>query len=112
MKILLIYPSRLNDSGQVIQYKKAFTPPLALGIISGLTPKHHDLKVINDLVEPIDFDTPVDLVGITALTSQADRAYQIATRFREKGVKTVLGGVHPSLMPTEAGKYADTVVIG
>jgi radical SAM superfamily enzyme YgiQ (UPF0313 family) len=112
MKILLIYPSRLDDSGRVIKYKKAFTPPLSLGIISGLTPKKHDVIVVNDLVEAVNFNTCVDMVGITALTSQADRAYQIATRFRERGVKTVIGGVHPSLMPEEAGQFADAVAVG
>lgn len=112
MKILLIYPSRLDDAGRVIKYRKAFTPPLSLGIISGLTPESHDLKVVNDLVEPIDFNSPVDLVGITALTSQADRAYEISSRFREKGVKTVIGGVHPSLMTEEASQHADAVVLG
>jgi radical SAM superfamily enzyme YgiQ (UPF0313 family) len=112
MKILLIYPSRLDDSDRVIKYRKAFTPPLSLGILSGLTPERHDVRIINDLVEPVDFDAPVDLVGITALTSQADRAYQICAGFREKGVKTVIGGVHPSLMPEEAIQHADTVVIG
>ena len=112
MKILLIYPSRLDDYGRVIKYKKAFTPPLSLGIISRLTPDYHEVVVVNDLVEPIDFNVSVDLVGITALTSQADRAYQIATRFREKGVKTIVGGVHPSLMPEEAAKFFDAVVVG
>lgn len=112
MKILLIYPSRLDDAGLVVKYKKAFTPPLSLGIISGLTPRRHQLTVVNDLVEPIDFRASVDLVGITALTAQAERAYQIASRFRQNGIKTILGGVHPSLMPEEAAQYADAVVVG
>ena len=112
MKILLIYPSRLDDTGRAIKYRKAFMPPLALGIIAGLTPDKHELKAVNDLVEPIDFNAPVDLVGITALTAQADRAYQIASRFRAQGVKTIIGGVHPSLLPEEAGHYADAVVVG
>ena len=112
MKILLIYPSRLDDADRVIKYRKAFTPPLSLGIIAGLTPQRHDIKIVNDLVEPIDFEAPVDLVGITALTSQTDRAYQIASRFRERGVKTVIGGVHPSLMPQEAAQHVDAVVAG
>ena len=112
MRVLLIYPSRLDDAGRVVKYKKAFMPPLSLGIISGLTPRKHALRVVNDLVETVDYDAPVDLVGITALTAQADRAYQIASRFRERGVKTVIGGVHPSLLPEEAGQYADAVVMG
>jgi len=54
----------------------------------------------------------VDLVGITALTSTAHRAYEIADAFRAMGKKVVLGGIHPSIMPEEAGQHADAVVIG
>ena len=63
-------------------------------------------------VEEIDFDAPVDLVGITGLTCVIKRAYEVADRFREKGVKVILGGVHPSLLPDEAKDHADTVFIG
>jgi len=33
-------------------------------------------------------------------------------RFRERGVKVILGGVHPSLLPEEAKEHADSVFIG
>jgi radical SAM superfamily enzyme YgiQ (UPF0313 family) len=51
-------------------------------------------------------------VGITALTCVIKRAYEIADRFRQSGVKVVLGGVHPSLLPEEAKEHADSVFIG
>jgi hypothetical protein len=43
-----------------------------------------------------------DLVGISAMTSYVKRGYEIADRFRSKGVPVVMGGVHPSFMPGEA----------
>jgi hypothetical protein len=35
-----------------------------------------------------------DLVGITAFTSQANRAYEVAGYFRGLGVPVIMGGIH------------------
>ncbi|MHB8772090.1 MAG: B12-binding domain-containing radical SAM protein [Syntrophales bacterium] len=112
MKILLVYPTALDQAGAPVKYKKAYLPPLSLAIIDSLTPERHVVRIINDCVEQIDFDADVDLIGITALTAQAPRAYQIADAFRNRGKKVVLGGIHPSLMAAEAQGHADAVVIG
>ena len=83
MKILYIYPTRLDSNQHPVKYKKAFLPPLSLAILDGLTPNHHDVQVINDIVEEIYFSSDYDLVAITAMTTQIGRAYQIADRFRQ-----------------------------
>jgi len=46
------------------------------------------------------------------LTSQVERAYQIADRFRELGVKVVIGGMHATALPHEVQQHADAVFIG
>ena len=112
MKILFIYPSRLDIEQKVIKYKKAFLPPLSLAILNGLTPRHHDIEVINDIVEKINFSPNYDLVAITAMTTQIGRAYQIADHFRNLGVKVILGGIHATILPEEAKEHSDSVVIG
>lgn len=112
MKILFIYPTRLDREQTPIKYKKAFLPPLALAILNGLTPRHHDVRVINDIVENIDFSSDYDLVAITAMTTQIGRAYQIADKFRKLGVRVIIGGIHATVLPEEAKKHADSVVIG
>ena len=112
MKILFIYPTRLDRDQTPIKYKKAFLPPLALAILNGLTPKHHNVRVVNDIVENIDFSSDYDLVAITAMTTQIGRAYQIADKFRETGVKVIIGGIHATVLPDEAKEHADSVVIG
>ena len=89
MKILFVYPTRLDIDGSPIKYKKAFLPPLALALLNGLTPKRHDVQVINDIVEDIDFSINYDLVAITAMTTQIGRAYQIADTFRKSNVKII-----------------------
>jgi radical SAM superfamily enzyme YgiQ (UPF0313 family) len=112
MRILLVFPTHLNRRGRPVKYKAAYMPPLALGILNGLIPAYHQVSVVNDFVEPIDFSVAYDLVAITMLTSQAPRAYQIADRFRANGARIVLGGIHASTLPEEAARHADAVVIG
>src|SRR5262249_56543185 len=61
---------------------------------------------------PLDRDCGADLVGITAITGTAQRAYRIADTLRAKGHAVVLGGVHATLLPDEAARHADAVVTG
>lgn len=112
MKILLIYPTRLDRHGIPIKYKKAFLPPLSLAILNSLTPARHQVHVINDIVEDIEISPTYDLVGITAMTTQIGRAYQIADQFMNIGVKVIIGGIHATVLPQEAKKHADSVMVG
>lgn len=112
MKILFIYPTRLDINNKPIKYKKAFLPPLSLAILNGLTPSHHDVEIVNDIVEEINFSSDYDLIAITAMTAQIGRTYQIADHFRKLGVKVVIGGIHATALPKEAKQHADSVVIG
>ena len=81
-------------------------------MVAALTPPEVEVSLTDENVRAIDFQKDVDLVGITALTVTSQRAYDIADAFRARGVKVVLGGIHPSFLPEEAGKHADSVVIG
>jgi len=85
---------------------------LAIPTLSSLTPDEHDIIVIDENIEDIDYSIQVDLVGISVRTMFAKRAYTISNAFREKGVTTVLGGIHPSMCPDEAALYCHTVVVG
>ena len=109
-KILLISPAyrtKLLENVRVLAL-----PPLNLMNIASHTPEHYEVQIIDEAFDDIDFESPVDLVGITCMTPLAPRAYQISSAFREKGVPVVLGGIHPSMMSEEAAGYADSVVIG
>ncbi len=117
MKILLIFP-RLEHGVTTYRdrnsaFAKLFSNPyLSLSQVAACTPPGHEIRIIDENHEKIDFDEPWDLVGITSLTMLAPRAYRIADEFRAKGVKVVLGGYHPTAMPEEAKEHADAVVIG
>jgi len=86
--------------------------PLALAILAGMTPEEIEVELIDERLEPIRYDEPTDLVAISVETFTARNAYQIATRFRQRGVRVVLGGCHPTFLPEEALAYADAVVVG
>jgi radical SAM superfamily enzyme YgiQ (UPF0313 family) len=88
--------------------------PLGLLVIAGMTPKEWDVAVFDENVERPDYaslPTP-DLVGITAFTSQADRAYAVAKEFRQRGIPVVMGGIHATMCSQEAREYVDSVVTG
>ena len=87
-------------------------PTIGIPAVAALTPDDFDITIRDEVVEDIDFDMDVDLVGISAMTPMAMRAYEVADRFRAKGVPVVLGGLHPSSVPDEAIQHADAVVVG
>jgi radical SAM superfamily enzyme YgiQ (UPF0313 family) len=109
MKILLVSPS--VDPTEKTN-KEMMMPQLALFILQGLTPKEHQVVMVDEEAEDIDLEHDCDLVGISFMTSNAPRAYQLVREFKKRGRTVVLGGVHPTLLPDEALPYGDSVVIG
>jgi radical SAM superfamily enzyme YgiQ (UPF0313 family) len=88
--------------------------PLGLLVLAGLTPPDWRITVIDENVEIPDYSTlpQPDLVGLTAFTSQAPRAYELADLFRDRGVPVVMGGIHATMRQKEAEKRVDAVVTG
>ena len=109
MKILLISPCK---QAGLKKPRYLMIPQLALNLIAGLTPPEHEVRIVEEELDDIDLDEECALVGISCMTSNAPRAYQLAREFRRRGRTVVLGGVHPTLLPEEALQYADSVVIG
>jgi radical SAM superfamily enzyme YgiQ (UPF0313 family) len=86
--------------------------PLAPAVLAGLTPRDVQIHFYDDRLEPIPYEEPTDLVAISVETYTATRSYQIASEFRRRGVKVVMGGFHATLCTEEVTRYADAVVIG
>jgi radical SAM superfamily enzyme YgiQ (UPF0313 family) len=111
MKILLIHPKRRdkhNYAGKI----KAYIPPLTLPVLAGLTPKRIDVELCDENVDTVNFDTDADLIGITGISNQINRGYEIGDAFRKRGKRVVMGGIHVSAMPDEAKDHADSILIG
>jgi radical SAM superfamily enzyme YgiQ (UPF0313 family) len=85
---------------------------LSILILATLTPHEYGIEIIDENLHQIDFDKNYDLVAITCCTQQAKRAYEISNEFRRKKIKTVLGGIHPTVCSDEASNNADSVVVG
>ncbi len=109
MKLELIVPATQEN---IRRRKKGLIPPLGLAMVAAVTPPEVEVSLTDENVTGIDFQKEIDLVGITALTATASRAYEIADNFRARGVKIILGGAHPSALPDEASQHADAIVIG
>ena len=110
LKILLISPIGLKKIlGAEFFFKLPF---LGLPTIAAYTPPDCEVKMVDERISSVDFDEDVDLVGITAMTPLATRAYEIADEFKRRGKTVVMGGMHVSALPEEALEHCDAVAIG
>ena len=107
-RLLLIYPAT-HKLGWVRRFQ---LPPHSLQQVAAVVPPSWEVTLADEVHDRVPFDGEFDLVGITAMTHQATRAYEIADRFRARGMKVVMGGIHPTILPEEAGEHADAVVVG
>ncbi|HLH53289.1 MAG TPA: radical SAM protein [Verrucomicrobiae bacterium] len=85
---------------------------LPLTVVAALTPGQHRVRIIDENVEPLDFNAECDLVGISFMTALAPRAYEIAAEFRRRGKLAVAGGYHATLCPDDAAPHFDALVLG
>jgi len=88
--------------------------PLSLMVLAGLTPAEWEISILDENLGVPDYSAMPrpDLVGITAFTSQANRAYEVATHFRRLGVPVVMGGIHATMCLEEVAERVDSVVTG
>jgi len=108
MKVVFIEPaaSRANIYSKV---RMPLLGPVYLATI--LKTRGHEVEVYNeDIYRPDYSRIEADCIGISVLTSTAQRGYEIAQRFPRE--KVIIGGVHASLLPDEALQYARQVVVG
>ena len=108
-KLVLINPVG-KRSGYLMSSISRFAP-LGLAYVAALTPEHWNVEIVDENFTPFRYQE-ADLVGITAFTSNINRAYEIAGVYREKGTPVVIGGIHASMTPEETQQYADAVVVG
>lgn len=80
--------------------------------VAAAMPDFVETRIIDEDVEPVKFNTDADLIGISFMTYNAPRAYELGDKFRAMGKKVVFGGYHPSFMPEEAIQHADAICIG
>lgn len=87
-------------------------PCLGLLTIASYIPEDWEISYIDENLREIDATIDYDIVCISMMTVQAERAYQISDSYRIKGVLTVMGGIHATLMYQEALEHSDVVLAG
>ena len=115
LKILLISPKGpLYRHRGGIWRKSLRYMPLTLPTLAALVPAELEARVqlIEEGIGDIPDDLDADLVGMTVITGTAMRAYELAERFRRRGIAVVLGGPHVTLVPDDAQPHADAIVVG
>ncbi len=118
MRLYLINPS--NPLVSIVKVKESYWnryrvwKPLSLMVLAGLTPADWEVSIVDENLGTPDYPAMPrpDLVGITAFTSQANRAYEVAAYFRSLGVPVIMGGIHATMCREEVLERVDSVVTG
>ncbi len=115
MRIALISPKGPLYRHRSGIFKKSLRyKPLTLTTLAALIPGDlgAEVALYDEGIETLPDDLHADLVGMTVITGNAPRAYELAAGFRRRGLTVVLGGPHVTLLPEEAAAHADAVCVG
>src|SRR5512137_2589163 len=118
MRLCLINPS--NPLVSIVRVRESrwnryrVWKPLSLMVLAGLTPREWEISIVDENLGAPDYQTmpKPDLAGITAFTSQANRAYEVSRYFHRLGVPVIMGGIHASMCVDEVMDHVDSVVTG
>jgi len=109
MKLKLIYPSWPKLDRQT----EFHLPPHGPVVFAAALPPEVEINFVDENLETIDFEDPADLVALSVmLTCQLPRAFEIARRYREKGMTVIFGGIAVMLHAEEVAQHADSVFLG
>lgn len=113
MKILLICPeSKSSFRFTPKDARRFWFPRNSIVQLAAMTPPEHEVVCIDEVVQQTPLDEDFDLVGLSPMTYQAPRAYELSAHFRARGVPVVMGGYHVTGLPDEAQPHADALVLG
>lgn len=111
-KLLLVQPTPYDHDGRPIKKRRLHFVGLTLPLLAALTPPDWQVEICLETIEDVPLDTDADVVGIGSMGHGILRSFDLADEFRRRGRTVVLGGYMASLVPDEAARHADAVVIG
>lgn len=115
MKLLIIMPDAHMHKLRIGSHVRSMREmPLSICTLAALTPSYQDMdiRLVDGSVDRVPLEYDADLVAISIITGCANSAYAIADHFRARNIPVVLGGVHVTILPGEAIRHADAIVIG
>ncbi|MCB2217394.1 B12-binding domain-containing radical SAM protein [Desulfofustis glycolicus] len=109
MKFKLIYPRWAKLARQT----EFHLPPHGPVVFAAALPDYVEVDFVDENLEELDFDDPVDFVGISMmLTIQVKRGWEIADAYHRRGIKVIFGGIATMLHAEETMAHADAVFLG
>lgn len=113
-RLLVIQATGYRARGHRVPYKirKRKLVGAVLPYLAALAPPEWDVTLLDDAVDDVDFDAPVDAVAISIRTITSLRGYEIAGRFRERKIPVLMGGPHVTFHADEVARHADAVCVG
>ena len=114
LKLLIIQAAtyRAPDDRRPLRIRKRRLVGAILPYLAALVPNGWHITLHDDAIAEPDYEAHYDVVAITVRTVTSLRAYEIAGRFRAKGVKVVMGGPHATFHTHEMLEHADAVCVG
>jgi radical SAM superfamily enzyme YgiQ (UPF0313 family) len=113
MKVKMILPALTEAKSPFFRpIKYSLFPPLGLATLAGYLRPDDEVDLQDEHVETLRLDDAPDLVVIQAYITSAARSYRIADHYRARGAYVCIGGLHPTSLPEEAARHADTVFLG
>lgn len=102
------------EHGLPIVCKRANLPTACLPLLAALTPPEHDVRLLDENIEPIDFNevARADIVGLTGMSVQRRRMKEILRELKDRGVFCVVGGPWVTVEEDYFGPLADVIFVG
>lgn len=111
-KILLIQPSPYDQNHKPIKKKRLYFVGLGMPLLAAMMPENWESEIILEIIEDVPMDTDADLIGISTMGHGVLRSIDLAKEFKKRGKTVILGGYMASIMPEEASKHCDALVVG
>ena len=111
MKIYFIQSTPYYKGDNLIKKSRLYFVGLAPAILASICPDW-DFECCLETIEDVDFETDADIIAISGMGHAIIRSIDIAKEYKKRGKIVVMGGYMASLMPEEAKKYCDSVIIG
>ncbi|MFU8818408.1 MAG: B12-binding domain-containing radical SAM protein [Desulfurivibrio sp.] len=109
MQITLVYPKW----HKIPEQTEFHLPPHGPVCVAASIPDHHQLRFIDENVDPLDFTQPTEVVLLSMmLTCQLPRGKEIAAEYRKRGVPVICGGIATMLHADEMAPHVDAVFLG
>lgn len=111
-KFLETYPELAEMPAIAATWAFRMPPAMGIPILINLLPADVKWRVIDQNIEPMDYDDDADLFAISFFTPQAAYAYEIGDNLRKLGKKVIMGGMHPSMAPDYTAPHCDSICVG